>query len=86
MTDTPPGSTLTAAPKDSSAQTIVALAIAGGLTVLGAGAIVAAVLVHDIAATCFTVVGTAIGALATALNAPSGIASVIASARKGGQS
>lgn len=85
MTDaTPDATTLTSAPKDSSAQTIVALAIVGALVVIGVGALIAAVVDRTQSGAALTVVGTAIGALATALNAPNGLASMISAAKKPG--
>jgi hypothetical protein len=95
MTDTPQpgaapaasaGSTLTEAPKDSSAQMIVALATVAGLVALGAGALLMAAVDHSVTGAALAITGTAIGALANALNTPTGIASVINSARKPGAS
>ena len=80
--DPQPGSTLTDPPKDSSSQMIVALSVVAGLTVLGGGAIAAAIVDKSITGAALAITGTAIGALANALNAPTGISSVIASARK----
>ena len=82
--DAAPASTLTAAPKDSSAQMIVAAATVAGIVAIAGGAILAAVLDRSIAPVAFTVVGTGIGALANSLNAPTGISAVLASARKTG--
>ena len=78
------GSTLTEPPKDSSAQMLVALAVVAGLILLGGGAIVAAIVDKSITGAALAITGTAIGALANALNAPTGISAVIASARKAG--
>ncbi len=69
-------------PKDSYAQTLVALAIVAGLVILGGLALGAAIIIKDAAAAMVGIAGTCIGALATALNAPTGIANVISSASR----
>lgn len=74
--------TLTSAPKDSSAQTIVALAIVGGLVLISLAALGVAFWAPTQASAALTVVGTALGALATALNAPNGLSAMISAARK----
>lgn len=70
-------------PLDSNSQATVALRIVYGLVLIGGGAIVAAVIDRDVASVAFGAVGVVVGSLATALNAPSGISSVIAAANKG---
>lgn len=74
--------TLTSAPKDSSAQTIVAMAIVGGLVIISLAALGVAFFAPTQASAALTVVGTSIGALATALNAPNGLSSMINAAKK----
>jgi len=65
---------------ESQAQLVVALAIVIALLLIGVALIIAAVLRKD---TSFAMggVGTIIGALATALNAPTGIGKVLAAAK-----
>lgn len=65
---------------ESRNQFLVALAIVAALGLLGIGLIIGAIVMKDVQ---FAVggVGTIIGALATALNAPSGIGKVITAAK-----
>jgi len=77
MTDTPP---TTPAPRDSASQAVVAFTIVICVTTLGAGCIVAAVFVQSLASVALAIVGTVVGGLLTALQAPSGIGAVISSA------
>lgn len=65
-----------------NSQAAVAALIVAGLILLGAGCLAAAIVDNKLAALAFGAVGVVIGSLATALNAPTGIASVIAQARK----
>lgn len=68
---------------ESSNQFWVAVVIVAGLVTLGLGLISAALLnpSSDTALGIGTAVGTIIGALATALNAPSGISKVLSAAK-----
>jgi membrane-bound ClpP family serine protease len=59
------------------AQTVVALAIVAALLVLGLGLIVVAYFIPGAANVAWGGVGTIIGALATALNAPTGVAAAL---------
>lgn len=82
MSDTGPTAPPETAPAESAnAQLIVALAIVLTLAVIAVGLIVAGCITGQWAVLAGGI-GTAIGALATALNAPSGIANVLASAKK----
>ena len=72
-------------PVDSKSQAWVAALIVGGLVVISLGAIIAAAFVKEVSQAAFVLAGGAVGALATALNAPTGIANVIAQARKDAQ-
>ena len=74
ITDPPAGHPLSGA--EANGQLIVALAIVGILALLGVGLLVAGVMTGkwDVLAGG---IGTIIGALGTALNAPSGIGSVL---------
>lgn len=65
-----------------NSQAVVAFTIVIGLVVIGMGAIVSAIVDHGLAALAYGAVGVVVGSLATALNAPTGIAGVIAEARK----
>jgi len=69
----------TAAP-ESQGQLIVALAIVAAVTVLGLALIVASVLAQD-KDYAVAGVGTIIGGLLSALNAPTGIAKVLQAAK-----
>lgn len=81
MTDQPPS---VAAPvRVLDAQLIVSCAIVGAMTILAAGMIFVAWSLRDWTAASALGVGTIIGALATALNAPSGIASALRAAKPG---
>ncbi len=84
MTDTA-GSTLTESPKDSSSQMIVALATVCVLALIGMGSLIVIVICQaqmPVVTALVAVPSTIVGALANSLTSPSGIASVIASARK----
>lgn len=65
---------------ESQAQFITALAIVSGLVVIGLALIVASVISKDDKYATLGV-GTIIGALATALNAPTGIGKVLQAAK-----
>ncbi len=83
-----PQSTLTSAPKDSSAQMTVALCTVAGLVIIALGALIVGVICRSELAVVTAVVAipsTAVGALANSLASPTGIASVIAQARKDAQ-
>lgn len=67
---------------DSASQAYIAGLISVCVTLLGVGLIVAAVLSPDSRPYCLTIVGGIITGFFAQLNAPSGIASVIASAAK----
>ena len=71
---------MTDAAPESRNQLITALAIVGAMTLLGAGLLVYGWAAHDSTAATGGVF-TIIGALATALNAPSGISKVLAAAK-----
>jgi hypothetical protein len=58
-------------------QVTVALAIVAALTLLGCGLIVVAYFIPGAANVAWGGVGTIIGALATALNAPTGVAAAL---------
>ena len=77
-----PPLTPTPSSKDSGSQAWVAFTIVIGLIILGVGGIIAAVISEKIAATALLITGTAVGAMANALQAPSGIGTVIAAAMK----
>jgi hypothetical protein len=63
--------------KPDNAQVTVALAIVAAMVVLGLGLTVSAYLVPSAANVAWGGVGTIIGALATALNAPTGISAAL---------
>lgn len=67
---------------EANGQLIVSLAIVIGLVLLGAGLIVAGCVTKD-HGLAWGGVGTIIGALATALNAPSGVTSTVRAAMIG---
>jgi hypothetical protein len=84
MTDTT-GSTLTDSPKDSSSQMIVALATVFVLALIALGSLVVVVVCQSqtpIITALVAIPSMVVGALANSLASPSGITSVIASARK----
>ena len=66
----------------SDGQVTVALAIVAGLVVIALGAIVTAIVVPSVSGPAWVFAGTCGGALATALNAPSGIAAAISEIKK----
>lgn len=66
--------------KDSGSQAWVAFTIIISLTVLGGGCLVVSVVEKSVIGAAFTIVGTIVGVLGNALQAPSGIGSVISSA------
>jgi membrane-bound ClpP family serine protease len=68
--------------KSNDGQVVVALAVVAALLILGLGLIVISYLVPSAANVAWGGVSTVIGALATALNAPSGIAAAISEIRK----
>lgn len=68
--------------ESANAQTIVSMAIVSALSIIALAAIAAALVDKSIAAVAFGAVGVVVGSLATALNAPTGIANVIATAKK----
>lgn len=77
MSDSPPDPPAVAVPKaDANGQLIVALAIVAVLGLLGLALIVAALVTQDWSSAP-AIIGTIVGALATALNAPSGIGNVL---------
>ena len=65
---------------DSASQAVIAAGIIVAVTVLGIGLMILAYEVPSQSASALTAVGTVIGGLLTALNAPSGIGKVIAAA------
>lgn len=70
---------------ESINQLIVALAIVGGLVIIGIGMILAASFLNEKIVAALgvgTALGTIIGALANALNAPSGIGKVLTAAKQ----
>lgn len=68
---------------ESSNQLIVALAIVAALVVLGAGAVIAGIVSGQWTALGVgTILGTIIGILGNALNAPSGIGKVLTAAKQ----
>lgn len=68
--------------KDSGSQAWVAFAIVICVTLIACGCIGASILLGSIAGQAFVIVGTIAGGLLTALQAPSGIGSVITRALK----
>lgn len=89
MTDvpsTPPVGPASAPPqgKDAIYQLTVAIVIVVSVTLITIGLLVVVHLEKDemLNGAAFTVVGTVVGGLLTALNAPSGIGNVISQARK----
>lgn len=66
--------------KSQDSQVLAALAITASLLVIALGCLVTAYLLND-AGPAWGAVGAVVGALATALNAPSGISSVIAASK-----
>lgn len=73
-----------ASAESANAQLIVSAAIVAALTLLGLSAIATALFDKSIAAVAFGAVGVVIGSLATALNAPTGIANVLTAGKAAG--
>lgn len=80
MTDVSSQATPTTTPRESGSQAWVALSIVVALLTLGIGCLVVSVIEKSIVGAALTVVGTIVGILGNALQAPSGIGSVIAQA------
>lgn len=78
----PPPAPLTAGTEAPNAQLIVAVCIVIGLVLVALSAIGASLVDRSVSAVAFGAVGVVVGSLATALNTPTGIANVIATAKK----
>lgn len=89
MTETPPDpapapvAPVRPSTESANAQTIVSMAIVVALWTIALAAILAALVEKTVAAVAFGAVGVVVGSLATALNAPSGIGSVLSAAKRG---
>jgi hypothetical protein len=86
MTDTPPPLPVDpAAFQSANAQTIVASVIVCGLVIIALGALIIAWADKGAANAALTTVGVIAGGLIAGLNTPSGIANVLAQAKKSPQ-
>lgn len=85
MTETPPVPApvgVRAAKPPADTQLVVALAIVGGMVAIALTVIIAAALVNQIALG-FGIAGTIVGALATALNTPTGVSNALKASAAG---